>query len=124
MPLPQRLILLRILPLRIPLPRLQHQHPHQHQRQNGITSRQHLERILAVQNLVFLLGAGRQLLTVLARRGQTQTLDDIGDVDGDAAHVEDERGAVEEHVALRGPVEFRDEAGQTQKDDDVEDARD
>lgn len=40
------------------------------------------------------------------RADGAQALDDVRDVDGYAAHVEDQAGAVEEHVGLGRTVEF------------------
>lgn len=94
----KRLKLLRILRLRIPLPRLQNKDTNQHQRQDRITSAQNLQTILATKNLIPILSCRRQISTVLTQTGQSETLHDIGDVDGYTAHVEDEGGAVEEHV--------------------------
>ncbi len=125
--------LLRLLPIRIPLPGLQHQHTHQDQRQNRITRRQHPQTILPPNDLPFPLGhptphrllpLDQLLQAVRAGLHDAQALDDVGDVDDDAADVQDQAGAVEQHVGLRGPVELKDKAEQADGDDDVQDARD
>lgn len=69
-------------------------------------------------------GSRGEFGAVFSARDEAEALDDVGDVHGDTAHVEDQGGAVEEHVRFRGPVEFCDETGQTEEDDDVEDPRD
>lgn len=137
----QTLVLLRVLALRVPLAGLQHQHADQHEGQDRVAGREDLEAVLAAEDLfaVFAFdgllrrsavdggrgcGARGQLGTVLPAADEAEPFDDVGDVDGDAAHVQDEGRAVEEHVGLRGAVQLRDQAGQAEEDDDVEDARD
>lgn len=124
LPRRQTLPLLLILPVGIPLTRLQNQNTHQHQRKNGITSRHNLQTVLPTQDLILIVGGRGKIRPVLTQRRETETLDDIRDVDSDTAHVEDEGGAVEEHIRFGGAVEFRDEASETEEDDDVEDSGD
>ncbi len=125
--------LLSLLPLRIPLARLQHQNPHKHQREYRVTSRQNLQTIIPAQWL-FLAGrhsldADRQLplhklCVVFPTANNAQPLDDIGHVNDHTTHVKDERGAVEKHVWFGGAVKFDEEAEEADGDDDVQDARD
>lgn len=66
--------------------------------------------------------AGPLLGAVDAHGDDAQALDDVDDVDGDADHVEHQRGAVEEHVGLGGLVQLEDEADEAGADGDVQDA--
>lgn len=59
-----------------------------------------------------------------ARADGAQTLDNVGDVDGDADEVQDQRGAVEEEVGLAGAEELDEEAEEPHAHDDVEEAPD
>lgn len=85
--------LLCFLPLRVPLASLQHQDPHEHKRENGITRGQDPQGVLAPDQLALLrfgrvrLRRIRAIAVHLCRDG-AETLDDIGDVDADAAHVQ------------------------------------
>lgn len=119
------LILLFIFLLGIPLAGLQDQDADQDQGQDGIARGEHLQAVLAAEDLIGFVGSvSGQVGAVLAATHEAETLDDVGDVDGHAAHVEDQTGAVEQHVRLRRLVQLGDHAGEPQEDDDVQDARD
>lgn len=71
------------------------------------------------------------ILSILQRRGSirsggdgSQTLHDVGNVDGDTTHVENEGCAIEEEVRLGGFEEFEKEAEEARADYDVQDAGD
>ena len=125
--------LLPLFPLSVPLPGLQHQHPDQHERQDRVAGRHHLQTVIPPQKLLrpglHALDTNGQLpldqFAVVHPAGDDpHALDDVGEVDDDAAHVEHKAGAVEEHVGLGGPVELDEEAEQARADDGVQDARD
>lgn len=123
-----------LLLLRIPLPSLQHEHAHEDKGQDGVTSSKHLEAVLAADKVARVgrgsIGSGNGLaldqlhLSVGAGRHDTQALDNVGNVDNDAAHVQHETGAVKQHVRLRGLVQLEQEPEQTCADDNVQDAAD
>ena len=129
----QTLHLLSLFPLSVPLPGLQHQHSHQHERQDRVAGRHHLQTVVPPQKL---LRPGlhpfdtdgqlplHQFAIVDPAGDDPHALDDVGEVDDDAAHVEHQAGAVEEHVGLGGPVELDEEAEQAGADGGVQDARD
>lgn len=130
--LPHTLQLLSLLPLSVPLPSLQHQDSHQDQGENSVTRSQHPQAIISTErDLLPGLDArdadGQFALDELAVIGaaadDAQTLDDVGQVDNNAAHVEHEAGAVEQRVRLRRPVQLDEEAQEPDADDDVQDAR-
>ena len=117
LPLPHRLFLLPLLPLRIPLPRLQHQDTQQHERQDGVTRRHDLQAILAFPILL-------RTHPILSLADGPHPRHNVSQVHGDATHVEHKTRAVEEHVRLRGLVQLEEEAEEADEDDDVQDALD
>ena len=128
--LPCRLRLLCILPLGIPLSRLQHQHTYKHERQYRITGSHDLQSIVPSQRPLLsrqhALHADSQLplhefSIVFPARDDPHALDNVGNVYDDTADVEGEAGAVEKHVRLAGFVELDEETEEAGRDDDVED---
>lgn len=66
----------------------------------------------------------QRLRPIRPRRHSSQSFHDVGNIDCDAAHVEDQRSAIEEEIRFGGFEEFDEEAEETGADYDVEDARD
>lgn len=109
---------------------LEDQNADEHKSEDGVARSKNAEAVFAA-NVLGIAGSGcigvgldNLSLAVVARRDDAQTLDDVGDVDNDAAHVKDQAGAVEEHVRFGGLVQLRDEAKQAGANDDVENAAD
>ena len=117
----QILQLLILLAFGVPLTGLQAQDADQDQGQDGITGGDDSQRVLSGDDRFALDDIVRHRIG--AGADHAQTLDDVGDVDGDGAHVEKQAGAVEQRVGLGRPVQLDEEAQQAHGDDDVEDAR-
>ena len=119
-----------LLPLGIPLAGLQDQDADQDKRQDGVARAQHLEGVLPPQNHLARQGSVVRDAPELgvrvpgAGRDGAHALDDVGDVDAHADDVQDQGGAVEEHVGLAGAEELDEEAEEADRDDDVEEAPD
>lgn len=112
--------LILLLALRVPLPSLQDQHANQHKRQDGIARSQDPQAVFpADHDLAVVPWDG-----VRAERHDPQPLDDVGDVHDDADDIEDQRRAVEEQVRFTGLEQLDEEAGEADRDGDVQDARD
>lgn len=60
----------------------------------------------------------------MSRAHDPKTLDDVGEIDDHAAHVEDQARAIEKEIAFRRLVELEQEAEEAGRDDDVQDAGD
>lgn len=118
-----QVILIQLLALRIPLARLQDQDTNQDKDKDSVAGGHDLEAVLATQD--DLPGEGPiEFLQVLAGAPDiaghgTQALDDIGNIDTEPDDVEDERGAVEEHVGLGGPKQLDEKAQEADGHDDV-----
>lgn len=53
-----------------------------------------------------------------------ETLDDVGEINNNGDHVEDEAATVKEHVALTGLVKLHDQPHQAHREHDVQDPLD
>lgn len=118
--------LIGLLLVGIPLASLQDQDTDEQKSQDGIAGSENLERILSSKIVAGIINLAlcESRVAVDARGDNAHALDNVGNVNGDTAHVQYKTGAVEEEVGLRRLVQLGDEAQETGSDDNVEDARD
>jgi hypothetical protein len=118
-------VLLLILSLRIPLTSLEDQDTDQDQSKNSVARSQYFETVFTAENLLrVVLGSRSQLRAIHATAHEPETLDDVGDVDGDTAHIQDQTSTIEEHVGLGRLVQLREHSGNANENDNVQDAGD
>ena len=122
------LALLAVLALGVPLAGLEDEDADEDEGEDGVAGGHDLEGVLATEDDLAgegpVDGLGEAFLVPDAGADGAQAFNNIGNVDADADEVENQGGAVEEHVRLGGLEELDEEAEEAGADGDVQDARD
>lgn len=123
-----RLVLVTVALLGVPLASLQNQDTNEDKGKNGVASRHDAQAVFLSENelAVRLASARRGILGLVpdAIAKGAQAAHDVGHVGCGTNDVEDQRGTVKEEVGFGGTEKLDDEAGERDKDHDVEHAAD